>query len=276
MSKIQLVHSTSPVCHWSWGYEAVLNRIERVYGDQVEYVVAQAIPYTDRKQWLEDYDMSDKEAIDFVRETLAYGGLPARVPASFHDMPASALPAALAVKGAGLAHDEHAERRLTRALMFAALVEGQDVADDKILSQVIEAQGLDLKRILAVVESEGAMKALEEDGARAGHGANFYSLIVRNEDDDPTSVVLERAYDPMRVEHAIDYLSGGKLQKKDVPVSGLLAYVKENRAVSAPEVARVFALPGAKAKAELDALEKSGRLAEFGVKGVDGSFWKVA
>ncbi|MGQ0535028.1 MAG: DsbA family protein [Methanobacteriota archaeon] len=234
----------------------------------------QAIPYTDRDQWLKDYGMDEKEAMGFQREILDAIRIPTYLAPCWDEMPDTCLPASLAVKAAGLVAGPAAERGLERALMFAFFAEGRDTAREDVLREVIREQGLDVDALLKAVEGDDAMKALEADSHRGGHGANFYSLLVR--DGDKTTVALEQCYDPARAEAAIDYLSatlGRKLKKRrPTDVEG---YVALRAPVATLEVARMFAVPEAEAKKKLAALEKKGRIERLDVAGV-GRFWRAA
>ncbi len=272
MPKLQVVHASSPVCSWSWGYAPIVNRLRLVYGSQIDVVVGQAIPYTDRAQWLVDYEMTDAEAVDFEREIHDAIGLPMRIVPSWTAMPASCLPAAAAVKAAGLAFGATAERRLARRLMNAFLVDGRDTSDEGVIADVVREAGLDLDATLKAA-GDDATQALEGDAQRLGHGANFYSLLVR--DGKGTTIALERAYDPARVESAIDWLAGRKLRK--AKPTDVVGYVRENGSVSLAEVRKVFGWDAARAKAALAKAEKAGAIERRDVEGIrGGKFWAAA
>ena len=91
---------------------------------------------------------------------------------------------------------------------------------------MVEALGLDNARMSEVAATGAPGEALGEDGARFGHGASFYSLLVR----DPKSgtvVTLPHAYDPARVEDVIPYLGGGKAKPRPVKPD-VLRYAREH------------------------------------------------
>lgn len=264
---VEVVHATSPLCNWSWGYESVLRRLQLVYGDQVDFTVGVAVPYTDRAKWLEDYGMTKEEAVAFNNEIVDSGGVPMLRLKDYDALPDSCLPACLAVKAAGLVSGPEAERRLTRALMFAAFVEGRDTAQEDVLVDVITKQGLDAKALLKAVEGGDAENALGEDGARLGHGANFFSILVR--DGHGTTVMLEQAYDPARIESAIDWMLPGVKKNKPTDVA---AYVKSDGPVHAAELARVFALDEPAALKRLEEGAAKGEYRKVEVKNV-GTFW---
>ncbi len=49
--RITVVHATAPTCWWSWGYEPVFNRLQLVYGDQINIVIFYAVVYEDIEQY---------------------------------------------------------------------------------------------------------------------------------------------------------------------------------------------------------------------------------
>ena len=273
MPKVEVVHAQSPLCQWSWGYEPVINRLERIYGKQVEFTVTQAFPYMERAKWLEDYEMNATEAIEWVKADVAPRvGLPMTIPTSWDDMPASTYPAGAAVAAARIVHGETGGRKLARALMFANLVEGRDTADPGVIESVVRAAGLDHDSMIKA-SADDIDKTLSDDMHRAGHGANFFSLIVR-EPSGETSVSLAYAYDPARVEHAIDYMSGGKLKKAKVKPD-VMGYAEEvGSPIALLEVRKMFALDAARAKAILSAAVKRGELVR--TRYACGDFWSVA
>lgn len=276
MAKVEVVHVTSPLCHWSWGYEPIMNRLEAMYGKQVQFTVALALPYVQREKWLEDYGMSADEAVQWARDDiLPKIRMPVRLPRSWHDMPESCLPSTIAVYAAGLVHGPEAERKLTRDLMFAAFIEGKDTAQDKVLAEVVERAGLDNARMVEMAKTDAIDRAMENDGARAGHGGNFYSIVVRDgQGDGSTTVQLAHAYDASRVERAIDYMAGKKLKKRKPTDVG--AYVEKHGNVCAEEVSMAFAMTAKQAKDALAKLEKRGDIARVPTPGVKARFYKGA
>jgi predicted DsbA family dithiol-disulfide isomerase len=277
-AKVELVHLSSPACQWSWGYEPIVNRVEAVYGRQVRVTVGQAVPYVERARWLEDYGMTSDEAVAWMRDVVRQVRLPCWTAASWEENVASCLPAALAVKSAGLVHGPAAERRLARHLMNALYVERRDIADDKVLASVVESLGLDNARMVDVAQTGAPRDALGEDAARAGHGANFYSLLVRDaREAGGTTVALEHAYDPARVERAIEFVAGRPLRRTPPKLSGLLGYVEDHGLVSLPEIQSMYGVDRARAKKALDRLTRAGELAALRYPATGGAtFWSVA
>lgn len=229
-----------------------MNALRLTYGKQVEFTVPQALPYMERAKWLEDYEMTATEAIQWAKDDILPAiRMPMALPESWNQMPESCFPAAACVYAAGLAHGPVAERRMMRALMYANFVQGLDTAQDKVLADVVAQMGYDNKRMVAASSGDAIDRAMGADMQKAGHGANFFSLIVR--DNKGTVISLDKAYDPARVERAIDWLAGKKLKKS--PRKDVLAYVEEHGQVPVEEVVTVFGKAG---KEKLAKLEKSG------------------
>ena len=63
-TKIQVLHATAPTCFWSWGYEAVINRLKLVYGDQIEIKLATFCVYDDLDEYMKHYEMTFPEFIE--------------------------------------------------------------------------------------------------------------------------------------------------------------------------------------------------------------------
>lgn len=262
MAKVQLVHATSPLCNWSWGYEPIMNRMRYLYGKQVEFIVGHAVPYTDREQWLKDYGMTSAEAIEWSKQGASLYGVPGYLPTTWEEMPASCYPGAVACVAANLAHGPEAERKLIRRILFATFVEGLDTSDEKVLTSLVDELGLDNARMLKLAGGDAVDRAMSNDMARMGHGANFYSLMIRDGDAEfgNTKVSLEHAYDPARVERAIEFMAGKKLKRGKLP--SIEGYVDEVGPVSIVEISKVFAISNLDAKKKLAALEKKGILAK--------------
>lgn len=229
-----------------------MNALELTYGDQVDLTITQAMPYVERAKWLEDYGMDAKEAIQWAKDDILPAiRMPVALPKSWNDMPESCFPSAACSYAAGLAYGEDAKKRVMRALMYANFVLGQDTADDKVLADVVTQLGYDNQKLIDASAGDAIDRAMGEDMQKAGHAANFFSLVVR--DNEGTTISLDKAYDPARVERAIDWLAGAKLNKN--PRTDVLAYVTLNRQVPIEEIVTVF---GQEGKVKIAQLEKSG------------------
>lgn len=253
--RIHVVHATAPGCSWSWGYEAVVNRLRMVYGDQIDIDLRLGCPYEDRDQWLKDYEMSAEEAEAWTNdECFPMMGVPMRK-FTWADAPPTVLPATLATVAA-LRQGEEKGWRFNRALMRMQHVEGRDIMDIATpLAAAAEAR-LDVEKFKHDTEDE---KLLEEYGERAQSGppvhVGFYNVVVW--DGSNRRVQLDYTFDPAEVEAAIDYLARGSLKKKTP--TDVHAYLRAHGDTPLVEVARAFAMKPQAAQAELERLEKAGK-----------------
>lgn len=257
-TRIHVVHATSPACHWSWGYEAVMNRLRLVYGDQIALTPRLGCPYEDREQWLVDYGMSAKEATDWVNDEIApLMGVPlARV--NWETQPKSCMPAVLAVQAARR-QDEEQAWRLNRELVRRFAAEAIDITRDEIIFDAVKTVGLDLAQFKKDFAQKDALRAeYEEQGARGPPvHAGFFNFVVW--DGGNRKVILDYSFDPRDIEGAIDYLSGGKL-KKNKPTD-IVAYLRHNGLAPLSEIGRVFDFAdAASTTAAIEKLEKAGKL----------------
>jgi protein-disulfide isomerase-like protein with CxxC motif len=254
--EVHVIHSTSPGCHWSWGYEAVLNRLRLVYGDQVRLHVALGCPYESWDQWLQDYGMTEPEAIAWVNDDMASTmGVPL-APMVAGRVPPTMMPATLAALAA-LREDELAGWRFHRALVRMYAVEGRDPSSAECIRDAAHEAGLNAHRIERALREEEAdlRNELETQHERMPPmHAGFYNLIVWDGGD--RRVVLDYAFEPEVVEGAIDYLAGGTLRKEGP--TDIAAYLREHGRAPLVELRRVFAMPETEMLARLEAMEKAG------------------
>ena len=256
--RIHVVHATSPVCHWSWGYEAAMNRLRLVYGDQIQLTLRLGCPYEDREQWLVDYGMSAAEAEAWVNEEIAgIMGVPI-APMRWEMQPRSAMPAVLAVQAARR-QDEERAWRFHRELVRRFAVEGVDVTQESALLEAARASGLDATRLQRDLAATEALR--EEYEAQAQRGppvhVGFYNVVLW--DGGNRRVILDHAFDPRDLESAIDWMSGGALRK--TPPTDVVGYLREHGLAPLSEIGRVFDFPDARAATEaLEALEKAGAI----------------
>lgn len=256
--RVHVVHATSPACHWSWGYEAVMNRLKLVYGDQIELTVRLGCPYEDREQWLVDYGMSAQEATEWINsEVPGQMGVPMAT-IRWETQPKSCMPAVLAVQAARR-QDEERAWRLNRELVRRFALEAIDVTQDKVILDAVKTIGLDVARFEKDFAQKDALRQeYEEQGSRGPPvHVGFYNFVVW--DGGNRRVILDYAFDPRDIEGAIDYLSGGTL-KKSKPTD-IVAYLKEHGLAPLSEIGRVFDFPhGSAATEALERLEKSGKI----------------
>lgn len=262
--KIHVYHATAPTCWWSWGYEAVLNRLALVYGDQVKVHLRLGHPWDDADEHLAHYELDDKGLSEWQREAEAQMGVPLGTPMLRATMPPTTLPATLAVIAAR--EQGHAKAaRFTREVLRRLLYGKEDVSKRDVLESAARAAGLDSAAFRRAFGDEARLAQTYE---REGHGfphvpLGFYSLAIT--DGGERVVILNHAFEPKTVEDAIDWLAGGTLAKR--APGDVAAYLREHGPAPAEEIAKVFTLPVAGARAALEAIRARG---EADVATLDG------
>lgn len=255
--RIQVIHVTAPGCTWSWGYEPVFQRLDLVYGDQIDVRILLGCPYEDFDQWMRDYGMSWEEALAFFKEGAETMGVPILADHTRETLPWNVLPASLAAVAARRQEPEKA-RRFLRVLTRRVVVEGQHPTRPEVLVEAAREAGLDVARFQEDLADEAGIRdEYENPGGSFPHvPMGFYNVVVT--DGAGRTVILDYAFDPRAVEEAIDYLSGGRLRKRQP--RDAVAYVEDHGPAPLVEVARVFALAEKDALARLEEAEKGGRL----------------
>ncbi|OGS49922.1 MAG: hypothetical protein A3K65_09845 [Euryarchaeota archaeon RBG_16_68_12] len=269
--KIQVYHTTAPTCFWSWGYEAVFNRLPLVYGDQIGVNVMTSCIYTDFEEYLKHYELTFDGLLEWTREGADIMGVPLGTDLRRETIPESMLPASLAAM-AGYRQGPKKGGRFNRALMRRWCVELQDVTKLSVQLEAAGEAGLDLAKFQRDVADK---KARQAELGHQGHDfphlpLGFYNLIVS--DEDSKTVVLDYAFDPAVVEDAIDWLSGGRL-KKAVP-KDIAGYLRAHGPAPLTEIARVFGLPPSKTEKDLARLEASGKAERLTLAG--GPHWRTS
>lgn len=254
--RIQVVHATAPGCHWSWGYEAVVNRLRFVYGDQIDLHIRIGCPYESWEQWLVDYGMTEEEAIKWVEEEAAPTMGVAIASLRGRKAPANMMPASLAAVAARRQGEK--SLRFQRALVRMYAVEGKDPSALATIEAAAKEAKLDLAKLKKDLADADALQAEYEAQGQAGPPvhAGFYNVVVW--DGGTRRVILDYAFDPLVVEGAIDYLSDGKLAKR--APTDIVAYLREHGLAPLSEVGRVFDMDGPDATRALEAHEKAGRI----------------
>jgi predicted DsbA family dithiol-disulfide isomerase len=261
--KVQVFHATAPTCQWSWGYEAVFNRLKLVYGGQVAVQTMTLCVWENFTEYLKEYGMKWSEFNPWMAEIKEKIGLPIAVPLKRSQIPSNVMPSSLAAMAA-YRQGEAKGARFVRAVLRRSCVEAQDVSTEGAIAQAAREAGLNMAKFRRDLASKEART--KEYGSQ-GHGwpdvpLSFYSLVVS---DGHRHVLLEHAFDPAVVEGAVDYLSGGKLSKRRP--TDIAAYLNEHGAAPPREIERVFALSPAAAKRKLKALERSGKAARVTLAG---------
>lgn len=262
-AKIHVHHATAPTCWWSWGYEAAMNRLPLVYGDQVKIHTYHGVVYEDFQEYLKDYDLTVASMNKWARESIGTTGVPLRTDYG-PDQPATVLPATYAVLAA-LRQGPAKGERFNRAVLRRFVVEGQDVTHPDVLRDAAKEAGLRVERFEAdLADSE----ARETDLGVQRHGIHrmpigFYNMAVTDGAD--RTVILDYAFDPKILEGAIDYLGGGTLRKRRP--TDVLGYLRQHGPAPLREVGRVFGLTDPKAAAKLRSLEKEGKVTRIELAG---------
>ena len=255
--QIHLYHATAPTCWWSWGYEAVLNRIPLVYGDRVKIHLLLGCVYEDLEEWMRTYEMTVAGQEEWARESIGIMGVPIRTGYG-GDQPKSVMPATYAVLAAKR-QGEAKGARFMRAVLRRFCVEGQDVTRDEVLAEAAGEARLDTDSFFRDYRNTEARR---EELGHQGHGfphvpLGFYSLALTDGGD--RTVLLDYAFDPAVVEGAIDYLAGGRLPKRTP--TDLVGHLRRHGPAPLREVARIAGVSDNVALGRLRRLTKEGRVA---------------
>ena len=265
--RVRIFHATAPTCHWSWGYEAVFNRLRLVYGKQVDFETMTLCVWDDFKEYLKEYGMKWAEfnpSLVEIKETI---GLPIATRLKRSQVPFNMMAASLAAMAAYRQGDGKGQR-FVRAILRKSCVEALDVSSPGVIEEAAAEAGLDLGRFKRDLRNK---KAREAEYGSQGHGwpelpLSYFTVVVS---DGHRHVLLEHAFDPATVEGAVDYMGGGKLKKrKPTDIAG---YIRHHGAAPTKEIERVFGLSSVQAKRKLAKLKKAGKVGE--VKLAGASHW---
>ncbi len=266
---VHLYHATAPTCWWSWGYEAVLNRVALVYGNRVKVHLLLGCVYEDLDDWMRAYEMTPEGQEAWARESIGVMGVPIRTEWTGAE-PKTVMPATVAVLAARRQGARKGERFM-RALMRRFTVEGEDVTQDPVLGEAAEEARLDGERFFRDYRDTAARREeLQHQGQGFPHvPLGFYSLALTDGAD--RTVLLDYAFDPAVVEGAIDYLAGGRVPRRE---SGdLVGYVRRHGAAPLSEIVRVHGLSEAGGRAQLAKLVEAGRLERVNLAGAP--HWRI-
>ena len=259
-NKILVLHATAPTCWWSWGYEAVINRLRLVYGDQIEIRIWTAFVYENFDEHLKHYEMTWQDYLNWAKEGVDIMKVPLETNLKREKMSKTVFPATVAFFAA-LKQDHKKAERLSREFMRLSNVEFKDVSDNKVIFQAAEVAGLDVKQFKKdFADKKGRVKDLEEQQKTMPHGLPiyFYNMIIA--DGRKKYINIDHAFEPKEVEAAIDYLSGGKLKKNSVNPNDIPKYLQQHGLAPTIEVARVFGISEKEAAEKLAAWEKQGKI----------------
>ncbi len=268
-TQVHIYHATAPTCWWSWGYEAVLNRISLAYGGRVKIHLLLGCVYEDLDEWMRNYEMTVAGQEEWAREAVQIMGVPLRTTYGAGE-PKNVMPATLAVLAAKRQGEAKAARFM-RALLRRFCVEGQDVTREAVLEEAAKEAKLNVDAFLRAYRDTDARR---EELTHQGHGfphvpLGFYSIALTDGGD--RTVLLDYAFDPKVVEGAIDYLAGGRLPKQKP--SDPVGYLRRHGSAPRSEIARVLGITEREAQKRLERLEKEGRVAS--VKLAGGPHWSA-
>ena len=254
---IAVYHATAPTCWWSWGYEATLNRIPLVYGDQVGIHLMLGTVYEDLAEWMKQYEMTDDAWKRWAQESADLMGVPIRTDYRSKSEPNNVLSATYAVLAAQKQGTTKGTRFM-RAMLRLFVVEGRDVTRREVVMAAAKEADLEARRF---VKDLSDTKARKEQSDQEGEGfphlpLGFFNLAVT--DGAGRTVLLDNAFDPGLVEGAIDYLSAGRLTKRNP--KDIVGYLREHGLTPSVEIARVFTLKEKQAEASLENLRNEGKI----------------
>lgn len=254
--KIQVFHSTAPTCFWSWGYEAVFNRLKLVYGDQIDVRIQISCVYEDFNEYLKQYELTFDGLRAWTEEGIGIMGVPLNTRIRREQFPPSVLPASMAAMAARRQGNGKGAR-FFRALLRRSSVEGQDVTNATIILDAGREAGLNASRFKKdLADRDGLLADYQNQGDEFYHmPIEFYNVILT--DGNNRTVILDHAFDPATVDEALDYLSTGTLKKR-VPTD-IVGYLREHGPAPIREIERVFSLARDETERKLIALRKAGK-----------------
>ena len=290
---IRITSFTDPYCTWCWGSEPVIRKIMEVYGDQVEvdYVMGGLVKdmaeFSDPANGIGGKDWYKQVAHHWL-DASGRHGMPVdeQVFYLLKDTPFSTYPASVAFKAAEFQGGEISKRYLRR-LREATSAERQLIDRLDVQLRLAEEVGLDAGRLREDIESGRAGEAFEEDlklcrqkGVRGfptfsiestgqSIGQNTGQSTGQSTDD---AVILNGYVEYPKFDYWIGELSGHRLVKKDinraasadaspatsVKKSDIYNFIERYGKVASVEVATVFDIDRAEAKAVLDAMAEGG------------------
>jgi predicted DsbA family dithiol-disulfide isomerase len=255
-TRIRVLHGASPFCHWSYGYEPVLQRLRLLYGDQIKVNTYHTPVYQDWDQHLRDYEMDAQGMRGWVDEIEGLVQMPLN--RAWLDHPTKDCVPGTMMLHAVEAVKPGAGERFARLVWHAIAVEGDGLNDEATLFKLAERAGAPRKQVEQAM-ADGRAEASRSTDAQSYHalGLNYYALQVR--DFEGRTVILEHAFESAKVEDALEWLSRGKLRKQALP--SVADYVAQHAPVSLREVREVFRLDEAKARKAAEQAEKSGKVA---------------
>jgi len=271
--KVTVLHYADPWCWKCWGFEPVLQRLNEVYGDQIQVVYKTGGLIEHLDSWIREEGLSSYDELDsWIRQTKQEMKIPFDTSYLVDIRPESSWPACIAVEAAREQGGELGYR-FYRSLVEAIQVLGKDGSDRTIQLEVARVVGLDMKRFLRDLDDPRIRaRFLSSRKAKERKGGTFSTLVISNQKTGKSVKVT--GYEPGPYEEAIDKLVGGRLWKR-TPID-IIDYVerRKNHLITAREISSVFSIGEKEARRRLEALSEQGILGESKLRGV-GIFWSM-
>jgi len=169
-NKIHIVYYTDPLCCWSWGFEPCWERLLREYADHIIYTYCMGgmiSNWTAFNDPLQNIHRPSQMGPMWV-EARQLTGMHINENIWVKDPPDSSYPACVAVKAAGLQSSAAAEQ-LLKAVRKAVMLDGQNIADKKVLKDIAkqtaekESGELDFDRFCMDFYREPSLEAFRDD-----------------------------------------------------------------------------------------------------------------
>jgi len=185
---LELRQFTDPYCTWCWGSEPILRKIEAVYGEQIHItftmggLVADMATFCDVSNGICGPQWYSQVADHWVEASLRHGmPVDERIFYDLKDAHFSTYPASISFKAAQF-QDEELAKRFLRRMREGAAAERRAIDRPDVQLELAAEVGLDVKRLLADLESGKAKAAFEEDldECRKRRARGFPTFLVRN------------------------------------------------------------------------------------------------
>ncbi|MDA4129635.1 MAG: methyltransferase domain-containing protein [Thaumarchaeota archaeon] len=271
---IEVVHYADPWCWYSWGLEPVLQRLQEVYGENLEITFLMGGVFDNMKEWLEHYGIEDNKAlIEWIQENDKLMRNPFNVEYLLQSGVKTTLTACIAVKTAELYHGKETAERFYRKLLEAALVRAQNISSKEVLEKLALESGFDAREFIKKLGDKKSQDNFNKDRRKMeAEKGNYYSLSIANRLTGKRQVVA--GYTSENYEKAIEELTDNQLPKK-TPID-ILEHLDRRRdsLISAREIAEVFKISQEEAERRLNGLSKTGALERVTVEKA-GVYWQL-
>ncbi len=273
-SKITVLHYADPWCWKCWGLEPVIQRLNEVYGDQVEVVYKTGGLFERLDSWIAEEGLTGYEDLEtWIKQSKQEMRIPFDASYLTDTRPESSWPACVAVEAAW----EQGSRlgyEFYRSLIEAIQLLGKDGSDKAVQVEVARTAGLDVDRFVRDLD-DPKIKArfLAHRQAMNRAGMNFSSLVIADESSGKS--VKVSGYEPGPYEQAIDELVGGRFWKRS-PID-IIDYIERRKGhlITAREISSVFSVEERDALRRLEALSNAGILKQTELPQV-GVVWSIS